>query len=862
MRKEKRILSIALTLLVTASLFTGCKKEGPAETTAVPVETTITAAPAAEAVTEPVTETEAPTEAASEKEYDITVPNFPFRRATFPVMDGSTAAVPLGKAIASTLLSETMEEVADLCTFHRTTQSFRNLSAGLCDILVVGEPNAAVYEEMEAAGFRYDLREIATDALIFVVNEENPVENLTTDEIRDIYTGKITNWKEVGGNDAEIIPFQRNEGAGSQALIKKLIMGDTEMMAPPTELVAGSMGDLMTCVRDYDGSANALGYSVYYYANDMKMAKGLKIISVDGVEPSAETIRKGEYPHLNAYYCVIPSDPSEGTEEEKLRAEGARVIYDWLGTAGGQNLVASMGYVSVMDVGEGRNNREELPGDFFTLIDGKEPGELTAREDYGMLIPYAGIPLYENYEDGSSYQAGNYYGFFDENGRIASAPLYPFVEVLTRYNSRTGTEEYIPVYAVSERQEGVETDEYGNVIDGYFTKKLVTADGKFISEKEYAGVEVFPDGIRCTENFDYDHFDYLGIDGTLLFTEEDLLKANPGMGEKLNEYRWMDFRSFGAYYTMELADGTYVIDPETLTIIAGPYAGVTDYAFGLFKVCDGPSWENTTRWGLVNTQFETVIPFIHEEIEILENGGATGLTEGRVTVYDAEGKETAHLENVTGVYPTCYGFEAHRYEQNSGTATRYCDFAGKVLFEDDEYVTTGFDRIPVITMPARLSDDGEAVLTDGEATGYYVYQLETEEGVFLENVDSVYPFYTVEGTSPIPCLTAIRYSYEEGEKDVSYILPTDLSEMYEAGCSVYAAADQLTGEWYIVTYDDWEDDDFRLLNADLTVAAEGLPSGFEIRDGLILYQTDNAFIAEKPNGTVVFRYSLIKSLGD
>ena len=267
--------------------------------------------------------------------------SFRFTRENFPKMDGSTACVPLGEAVVSVLLGESREDCADLVQFNRTTQSFRNLKDGLCDILIVGQPNAAVFDEMEAEGFEYELETIATDGLIFVVNENNPVDNLTTEQIRGIYTGKITNWSEVGGNDEEIVPFQRNEGAGSQALMLKLVMGDTPMMEPPKEYLIDSMGGLMSAVKSYDNSASAIGYSVYYYANDMKMAEGLKIISVDGVAPSPETIRSGEYPHLNAYYSVIAADEAEMSP--------ARILFNWLVSEEGQRLVDMEGYVSVID---------------------------------------------------------------------------------------------------------------------------------------------------------------------------------------------------------------------------------------------------------------------------------------------------------------------------------------------------------------------------------------------------------------------------------------------------------------------------------------------------------------------------------
>lgn len=285
--------------------------------------------------TEPATE--APTEATTEP-----ANLFTFTRENFPRMDGSTSMVPLGEAVASVLLGESRDAVTDLVQFNRTTQSFRNLMNGECDILIVGEPNAAVYDEMDEQGFQADIETIATDALVFVVNADNPVDNLTTEQVRKIYSGEITNWSEVGGKDAPIEAFQRNENAGSQALMLKLVMKDTPLMDAPEDYIVTSMGGLMETVKSYDNSANALGYSVYYYANDMQMAQGLKILSIDGVAPSAETIRSGEYPHRNAYYCVVPTDAAADAPN--------RVLYEWLMTEEGQRLVAAEGYVSALEV--------------------------------------------------------------------------------------------------------------------------------------------------------------------------------------------------------------------------------------------------------------------------------------------------------------------------------------------------------------------------------------------------------------------------------------------------------------------------------------------------------------------------------
>ena len=309
-----------LACLLALCILGGCTlTEAPPDTSAEPDDS------------ESQLQTTAPTDA----DEDL----FTFTRENFPVMDGSTSLVPLGEAVASVLLGESREEVADLVVFNRTTQSYRNLMFGSAELLIASEPNSVVFEEMAEMGFEIEMSPIATDALIFVVNENNPVDSLTTEQIRGIYAGEITNWKEVGGKDEPILPFQRNADAGSQSLMKKLVMGDTPFMDAPSEYVVGSMMGLMEAVKSYDNSANAIGYSVYYYANDMRMADGLKIISVDGVEPTAETIAAGQYPHLNPYYSIIPTNAKAGSP--------ARVLYEWLLSEQGQYLLSLEGYVPV-----------------------------------------------------------------------------------------------------------------------------------------------------------------------------------------------------------------------------------------------------------------------------------------------------------------------------------------------------------------------------------------------------------------------------------------------------------------------------------------------------------------------------------
>ena len=117
---------------------------------------------------------------------------FVFTRENMPRLDGSTSTVPLAQAMCAVLLGESPEDVSDLVQFSRTTQSYRNLMAGETDLVLAAEPAPEVLSELTEQD-RWLLTPFATDALVFVVNQDNPVDSLTVEEIQKIYTGEITN---------------------------------------------------------------------------------------------------------------------------------------------------------------------------------------------------------------------------------------------------------------------------------------------------------------------------------------------------------------------------------------------------------------------------------------------------------------------------------------------------------------------------------------------------------------------------------------------------------------------------------------------------------------------------------------------
>lgn len=259
--------------------------------------------------------------------------------ANYPIVDGSTATMPLMAALYSELIGVSLEEAETFVEVSTTSPSWRNLINARVDLLIVYEAPKTVQDEIDSSGVELEITPIGRDGLVFLANTENKVNNLTQEQIKDIYTGKITNWSSVGGNDSEIIPFQRDKESGSQTLFEKLLLKGTEPMEAPTELRPLSMGGLIDGVAYYDGSGGAIGYSVFYYAKEMYSKPNLKLLEVDGVAPSVKTIGNGTYPLVNNFYAVI-------RKSEDVNSP-TRLIYNLLISDAGAGIVEKTGYAPI-----------------------------------------------------------------------------------------------------------------------------------------------------------------------------------------------------------------------------------------------------------------------------------------------------------------------------------------------------------------------------------------------------------------------------------------------------------------------------------------------------------------------------------
>ena len=189
----------------------------------------------------------------------------------------------------------------------------------------------------KAKGLKYEITPFAKEAFVFFVNSKNSIKNITSQQIRDIYAGKITDWSQIDKRlSGKIKPFQRNQGSGSQTMLEK-IMGKTPIMPPLKEDRLAGMGGIINDVANYRNYQEALGFTFRYFSTEMFKNGEIKLLAVDGIAPTVENIRDGTYPFI-ADCCIITVKP---------RSKNVGKIVNFLFSPAGKELIEKTGYVAI-----------------------------------------------------------------------------------------------------------------------------------------------------------------------------------------------------------------------------------------------------------------------------------------------------------------------------------------------------------------------------------------------------------------------------------------------------------------------------------------------------------------------------------
>ncbi|MDR1275580.1 MAG: substrate-binding domain-containing protein [Candidatus Accumulibacter sp.] len=201
--------------------------------------------------------------------------------------------------------------------FTNTITGFKGLLDGRVDIFFMAEISEEQKKMAEEKGVKLKYTPLGKEAFVFFVNAKNPVDDLSLEQIRGIYSGKITRWDGLGGHGA-IRAFQRNENSGSQSALLR-IMGRIPLTEAPTVERNLSMGGIIRDVADYKNHENSIGFSFRYFTNVMVRNDQIKLLKIDGVAPTVENVRNGSYPLAAPYYAITREDTKNPNVPKMLK---------------------------------------------------------------------------------------------------------------------------------------------------------------------------------------------------------------------------------------------------------------------------------------------------------------------------------------------------------------------------------------------------------------------------------------------------------------------------------------------------------------------------------------------------------------
>lgn len=250
-------------------------------------------------------------------------------KGDLPVLDGAAALFPLYSSITeaiypgeSVIYNRETDEFAEnsALQFHNTVRGFDALIDGSVDVFFSAYPSKEQMECAAEAGVEIEFVPIGKEAFVFLVNTNNPVDSLTSEQLRGIFTGKHKNWLDVGGADRPVHPIKRIAGSGSQSALEAFLGGEEVYTNP-----LGFMGA-------------SIGYSFRWYTSEVVGDSGVKILSVDGIYPDEDTIQNDIYPLTSTFFAMYRKD----NQKQNIKA-----LLDFILSKEGQDLIEASGYCRI-----------------------------------------------------------------------------------------------------------------------------------------------------------------------------------------------------------------------------------------------------------------------------------------------------------------------------------------------------------------------------------------------------------------------------------------------------------------------------------------------------------------------------------
>ena len=242
-----------------------------------------------------------------------------------PVIDGAAALLPIYAGFVQSTYPESSViyngedyDASSAMHYTNTRGAYKDIVDGNADIIICAQPSDEQLQYAKDNGVELEMVPIGSDAFVFIVNDSNPVNNITIEQIRGIYSGEIKNWKELGGKDIPIAAMRRNKNSGSQTALEKL-MGDTPIKPDYTTLFG-----------------SPIGFSFRYYVTGMLGEGKVKILTINGIAPTAGTIADGSYPVAGNIYAIYRKGETN---------ENVQKAIDFMLSPEGQEIVERSGYI-------------------------------------------------------------------------------------------------------------------------------------------------------------------------------------------------------------------------------------------------------------------------------------------------------------------------------------------------------------------------------------------------------------------------------------------------------------------------------------------------------------------------------------
>lgn len=270
-----------------------------------------------------------------------------------PQIDSSTARKPITAAIYR-LFTDTYGYAGPAPLASKTHEAWLNLADGKADIVFLVAPTQDELSYLAERGVDIEMKVYGYDGLVFMGNESNPVTNLTSGQIRSIYSGNIKNWADVGGEDADVVVYIRNAESGSQRLFESLVWegydmpdfsamkfkeGEIDPTVTQREAIYNVDEDMGTVTRKVLLNQYSIGFNIMSYIDSEFENSTLKLFSIDGYAPTTENFASGNYPFLTTSYVVIRADTPQDSP--------ARQLYDWVGSRESYDLISQNSTLAV-----------------------------------------------------------------------------------------------------------------------------------------------------------------------------------------------------------------------------------------------------------------------------------------------------------------------------------------------------------------------------------------------------------------------------------------------------------------------------------------------------------------------------------